>query len=66
MKQAYAGTEPVEWHITAPFLQHVSFYVLMIHAGSLYISGKVHTYPSPKPTLILTSQLGQNVGLGEG
>ena len=24
------------------------------------------TYPSPKPTLTLTSHLGQNVGLGEG
>ena len=24
------------------------------------------TYPSPKPTLSLTSHLGQNVGLGEG
>ena len=25
-----------------------------------------HTYPSPKPTLTLTSHLGQNVSLGEG
>ena len=33
---------------------------------SLYVSGKLPTYPSPKPTLPLTSQLGQNVGLGEG
>ena len=27
---------------------------------------KLPTYPSPKPTLTLTSDLGQNVGLGEG
>ena len=33
--------------------------------GSLYISGKLPTCPSPKPTLTLTSHLGQNVGLGE-
>ena len=32
---------------------------------SLYIVEKLPTYPSPKPTLTLTSQLGQNVGLGE-
>ena len=31
-----------------------------------YVSGKLPTYPSPKPTLTLTSHLGQNVGLGEG
>ena len=35
-------------------------------AGSSYVSGKLPTYPSPKPTLALTSHLGQNVGLGEG
>ena len=34
--------------------------------GSLYVSGKLPTYPSPKPTLTLTSHFGQNVGLGEG
>ena len=33
---------------------------------SLYVSGKLPTYPSPKPTLTPTSHLGQNVGLGEG
>ena len=37
-----------------------------IHFGSLYVSGKLPTYPSPKPILTLTSQLRQNVGLGEG
>ena len=34
--------------------------------GSLYVSGKLPTYPSPKPTLTLISQLRQNIGLGEG
>ena len=34
--------------------------------GSIYVSGKLPIYPSPKPTLILTSHLGQNVSLGEG
>ena len=34
--------------------------------GSYYLSGKLPTYPSPKPTLILTSHLRENVGLGEG
>ena len=34
--------------------------------GSLYISGKLPTYPSPKPTLTITAHLGKNVGLGEG
>ena len=33
---------------------------------SLQVSGKLPTYPSPKPTLTLISQLRQNVGLGEG
>ena len=34
--------------------------------GSLYISGKLPTYPSPMPTLTLTFHLGQIIGLGEG
>ena len=34
--------------------------------GSLYVPGKLPTYPSSNPTLTLTSHLGQNVGLGEG
>ena len=33
--------------------------------GSLYISGKLPTDPSPKPTLTLTSHLAQNVSLGK-
>ena len=31
----------------------------------LYVSAKLPTYLSPKPTLTLSSHLGQNVGLGE-
>ena len=31
--------------------------------ASLFVSGKLPTYPSPKPTLTLTCHLGQNVGL---
>ena len=31
--------------------------------GSSYVSGKLPTYPSPKPTLTFTCHLGQNVGL---
>ena len=34
--------------------------------GSLYVFGKLPTYPSPKPTLTLFSHLGQNVYLGVG
>ena len=34
--------------------------------GSLHLSGKPPTYPSPNPTLTPISHLGQNVGLGEG
>ena len=42
------------------------FYTDRIHLGSLYVSGKLPTYPSPKLTLTLTSHSGKNVGLGEG
>ena len=38
----------------------------MPYHGSFYVSGKLPTYPSPKPTLTLSSYLGKNVGLGEG
>ena len=48
--------------------------VVMSHRGSnapqenesLHVSGKLPTYLSSKPTLTLTSHLGQNVGLREG
>ena len=46
---------------------HSTSFSIAYHAGrSWYISGKLATYPSPKPTLTLTSHLGQNVGVGEG
>ena len=35
------------------------------HLGSLYVSVKLPTYPTLKPTLTLTSHLGQNVGFEE-
>ena len=34
--------------------------------GSLYVSLKLSTYPSPKPTSTLISHVGENVGLEEG
>ena len=37
-----------------------------VMAASLYVFGKLPSYPSPKPTLTPTSHVGQNVGLGEG
>ena len=44
----------------------VLFEDLKCIGGSLYISGKLPIYPSPKPILTLTSHLGQNVGKEEG
>ena len=35
-------------------------------SDKLRFLGKLPTYPSPKPTLLLTSHLGQNVGLWGG
>ena len=34
--------------------------------GSLYISGKLPTYPSPKPTFCTRCEVSFDVGLGEG
>ena len=34
--------------------------------GSFYVSVKLATYPSPKPTLTLSSYLGEDIGQGEG
>ena len=44
----------------------IQLYCLGNLFGSFYLSGKLPTYPSPKTTLILTSHLMQNFGLGEG
>ena len=56
---------PVHYHLKRLCL---SFLVCFVHIvfRSIYISGKLPTYPSPKSTLTLTSHLGQNVGLGKG
>ena len=35
-------------------------------AETIYVPGKLSTYPSPKPTLTLTSHLEKNVDLREG
>ena len=40
----------------------VPFEDLRCIGGSLYVYGKLPTYPSPKPILTHTSHLGQNVG----
>ena len=34
--------------------------------GSLHVSGKLSTYPSPKPTFCPKWEVSVNVGLGEG
>ena len=36
------------------------------HLGSIQVSRKLPTYPSPNSMLTLTSHLWQNSGLGEG
>ena len=37
----------------------------IIFGGSLYVSGKLPTYPSPKPTFSPKREVSVNVGLGE-
>ena len=44
----------------------VSGLLINVTFGLFYVSGKLPTYPSPKPILSLTSHLRSNVGLGEG
>ena len=55
--KSWLAQDSSDWRVN--FLYGSSF-------GSLYVSRKLPTYPSPKPTLTLTSHLGQNVGLEEG
>ena len=54
--------------MTDPKVHYILFYFFFNsqELRSFYVSGKLPTYPSPKPTLTLTSHLGQNAGLGEG
>ena len=54
------------WSIKKTFPKQSKPILEFVFQGSLYVSGKLPTYPSPKPTLTLTSHLGQNDGLGEG
>ena len=62
----------VDWlthNILQTILGSMSWKILIIVdyvLGSLRVSAKLPTYPSPKPTLSLTSHLGQNVALKEG
>ena len=55
-------------HFLPRLLKHLlrNLLVLKMVSRSLYISGKLPTYPSPKLILTLTIYLGQNIGLGEG
>ena len=40
-------------------------HLMQRHFGSIYVSGKMPSYPSPKLTLTVTSHLLQNDGLRE-
>ena len=51
---------------SAAFLPFRCTSIIKRKYGSMYVFGKLPTYPSPKITLTLTSQFGQNVDLGEG
>ena len=56
-------------NMAAVSLLHTSIWTPLRHVktlGSLYVSGKLPTYPSSKPALTLTPHLGQNVGLRKG
>ena len=58
------GNKKKKWFVRLP---SYAVYLKVKHQRDHYtFLGKVPTYPSPKPTLTLTSHLGQNVGLGEG
>ena len=54
--------------MTDPKVHYILFYFFFNRQElrPFYVSGKLPTYPSPKPTLTLTSNLGQNAGLGKG
>ena len=54
----------LKWNLILAKLPHVI--IILILGGSLYVSGKLPTYPSSTPTSTLTSHLGHNVSLGEG
>ena len=52
--------------ILVPFPERNHHLFFPRKGGSLYLSRKLPTHPSPKPTLTLSFHLGQNLGLGEG
>ena len=54
------GQKSPRCHVNAPLDQFCAY--TESHYGSLYVSGKLPTYPSPKPAETLISHLGQNVG----
>ena len=61
---------PLHDQTKVTFILHRTAFVLTRKAlsgpiGSLCVSGKLPTHPSPEPTLTLTSYLRQNVGSGE-
>ena len=45
---------------------YLGFIVWGRSPGSFYLSGKLHTYPSPKPTFYLKGEVSINVGLEVG
>ena len=49
-----------------PIIANYYVQLFLKKSGSLKVSGKLTTYPSPKLILTLTSHSGQNVGLGKG
>ena len=50
-----------------PFQDQILYFILGSNQTKLIeVSGKLLTYPSPKPALTLNSHLGEIVGLGEG
>ena len=58
------GWKLPQCHVNTPLDQFCAYTVS--HYGSLYVSGKLLTYPSPKPAETLISHLGQNVGFLRG
>ena len=65
------ATDGKDWHGLKVFKKWAIFFLLCLqkqtkNAGSLYISGNLSTYPSPKPTFCFKWEVNVNVGLGEG
>ena len=56
------------WQVTfvLEFAHFIYSHIFRIMLGSIYISGKMTTYPSPEPTFIPKWEISVNVGLGQG